>query len=289
MTGITIALALVSAACFGLALVIAQLGLRYVPPIAGAAIALPSSTFLFLCAAPFILYEDESASWRAALLFASVGMLFPAAVTLLTFQANRLLGPVITGTLGNLAPLFAVAAAFILLGEPLRSIQLVGIVAIISGVVTLGLTRGGSAARWSSWLLLLPLTAAALRGLTQPIVKVGLELWPSPFAATLIGNAVSVVVVLTVARVRMNTFVLLPLTRGHAWFVGVGLCNGMAVMLMYAALATGPVVLVSPLVATYPLVTVVLSALILGKPKGALWLELSVALTVTGVALLIVG
>ena len=38
----------------------------------GPAIALPSSTFLFLCAAPFVLYGDESASWRAALLFALV-------------------------------------------------------------------------------------------------------------------------------------------------------------------------------------------------------------------------
>jgi len=41
MTGITIALALVSAGCFGLALVIAQLGLRYMPPIAGRQLRCP--------------------------------------------------------------------------------------------------------------------------------------------------------------------------------------------------------------------------------------------------------
>ncbi len=44
-------------------------------------------------------------------IFAAVGLLFPGAATLLTFAANRALGPVITGTLGNLAPLFAVARA----------------------------------------------------------------------------------------------------------------------------------------------------------------------------------
>ena len=34
--------------------------------------------------------------------------------------------------------------------------------------------------------------------------------------------------------------------------------------------------------ATYPLVTIALSALVLGKPEGVLWLALSVALTVQG-------
>jgi drug/metabolite transporter (DMT)-like permease len=288
MTSITIAFALASAVCLGLALVITQHGLRYMPPIAGAAVALSTSTILFLCAAPFVLHEGPP-SWRAVLLFTSVGILFPAAATLLTYEANRLLGPIVTGTLGNLAPLFAVAVAFFLLGEPLHSLHLVGMAAIISGIVMLGLSRGGTTARWSSWFLLLPLTAAAVRGLTQPIIKIGFELWPSPFAATLIGIFTSLMIVLAVMKVRMNTFFILPLTHGHAWFVGVGLCNGFAVMLMYGALASGPVVLVSPLVSTYPLVTVALSALFLDKHSSALGLTFAVALTVAGVALLIAG
>jgi drug/metabolite transporter (DMT)-like permease len=121
MTTITIALALASAVCLGLGLVITQLGLRYMPPIAGAAIALSFSTILFLCAAPFVFHEDPP-SRRAVLLFMSVGILFPAAATLLTLESNRLLGPIVTGTFGNLALLFAAALAFVLLGEPLRSV-----------------------------------------------------------------------------------------------------------------------------------------------------------------------
>jgi drug/metabolite transporter (DMT)-like permease len=58
---------------------------------------------------------------------------------------------------------------------------------------------------------------------------------------------------------------------------------------MYAALATGPVTLVSPLVATYPLVTVGLSLLVLRKIVVSPRLALAVALTVAGVALLIAG
>ena len=69
---------------------------------------------------------------------------------------------------------------------------------------------------------------------------------------------------------------------GRLWFVGVGLCNGLAVLLLYAALAHGPVALVSPLVATYPLVTVAGSAFILGRNDGGARLALAVALTVAG-------
>ena len=47
--------------------------------------------------------------------------------------------------------------------------------------------------------------------------------------------------------------------------------------------------LVSPLVATYPLVTVGLSLLVLRKIAVSPRLALAVALTVAGVALLIVG
>ena len=69
------------------------------------------------------------------MLFALSGCLFPAAVTLLTFEANRRVGPAITGALGNLSPLFAILIAFLVLGEVPRSGQLVGVAVILAGVL----------------------------------------------------------------------------------------------------------------------------------------------------------
>lgn len=284
----SIVLAFGAAFLFGLALVLAQVGLRYVAPLSGAAIAIPSSTALFICVAPFAL-ADATPIWAAVPIFAAIGLMFPGTVTLLTFVANRALGPVMTGTLGNLAPLFAVALAFVILGEALRVLQLGGLLAIVAGIAVLTATRGGRAHRWCSWYLLLPLAAAALRGATQATVKLGLEIWPSPFAAALIGYVVSTVVVLTAARIGTGRFVADAPVRGLLWFVAVGWCNGLAALLMYAALAKGSVALVSPLVATYPLVTVLGTALLFGKVEGGLQLALGVALTVAGVALLIAG
>ena len=119
MTAAAIVLALASASCFGLALTLTQFGLRDATPSAGAAISIPTSTLLFVLAAPVGL-AGSSPQWAAVPVFACVGLLFPAAVTLITFEANRRLGPVVAGSLGNLAPVFAVLLAFLLLGEPLR-------------------------------------------------------------------------------------------------------------------------------------------------------------------------
>jgi uncharacterized membrane protein len=58
---------------------------------------------------------------------------------------------------------------------------------------------------------------------------------------------------------------------------------------MYAALARGPVSLVSPLVATYPLVTVIASALVLRAIENQVRIAMGAALTVAGVGLLLVG
>jgi drug/metabolite transporter (DMT)-like permease len=284
----SIVLAFAAAFLFGLALVLAQVGLRYVAPLSGAAIAIPSSTALFICVAPFAL-ADATPVWAAVPIFAAIGLMFPGTVTLLTFAANRALGPVMTGTLGNLAPLFAVALAFVILGEALRVLQLGGLFAIVAGIVVLTAVRGENAHRWRSWYLLLPLAAAVLRGATQATVKLGLEIWPSPFAAALTGYLVSTVVVLMAARIGTGRFVADAPAPGILWFAAVGWCNGVAALLMYAALAHGSVALVSPLVATYPLVTVVGSTLLFGKVEGGLQLAFGVALTVVGVALLIAG
>jgi drug/metabolite transporter (DMT)-like permease len=288
MTSAAIILALGSAFCFGVALLLTQFGLRGLSPLSGAAIGIPVSTLLLICAAPVAL-ADGHVSWAAVPIFAAVGLVFPGVVTLLTFEANRLLGPVITGTLGNLTPLFAVALAVIMLGEPLGLAALSGLLVIVAGIVIMNSSGHAETARWRSWYLLLPLIGAAIRGFVQPAVKLGLEIWPNPVGAALTGYVISSVIVIAATRWRSGSFAASAPTSSRLWFAGVGLCNGLAVLLMYAALANGPVTLVSPLVAIYPLMTVAGSFFLFGRMDGGPWLALGVILTVSGVVLLIVG
>ena len=288
MPAAAVALAFAAAFCFGLGLILSQIGLRGIAPVAGAAISIPTSTVLFLACAPIWL-DLGALSWPAVAIFAAVGLFFPATGTLLTFVANRRLGPVITGTLGNLAPIFAVTLAFLFLGEPLRPGQIAGLAVVIAGVMVLTAARGRRPAHWRSWFLLLPLAASGIRGVVQPTIKYGLALWPSPIAATLISYLVSTAIVLAVARQRTGRWLAEGPMPAKLAFAGVGVSNGLAVLLLYLALARGPVTLVSPLVATFPLATVALSALIYGRIDGGWRLIGGVALTVAGVGLLIAG
>ena len=282
-----IVLAFASTLCFGTALVLTHLGLRHIPPLAGAAISIPSSALLFIALAPFAF--QGPVVWPVVPIFVGAGLLYPAAVTLLTFAANRALGPVITGALGNLTPLFAVAFAVVLLAEPLHLMQAGGMVVIVAGVLLFSLDRRNGGARWQSWSLLLPLAAAAVRGFVQPAVKIGLDLWPSPFAATLIAYIVSALAVITANRLQSGRFLPLAPRSALYWFVALGILNGLAVLFLYAALVSGPVALVAPLVATYPLVTIVGTMMVQGRIEGGARLAIGVALTVAGVVLLILG
>src|ERR1041385_7237468 len=172
MTGTAIILALASAVGYGLGLTLTQFGLRDVPPATGAAISIPTSALLFVAAAPIGL-AGTTPVWTALPIFVAVGLVFPAAATLITFEANRRLGPVITGSLGHLAPVFAVLLAFVLLGEPPRLGQMLGLAIILAGVLALTGSGGRAEAGWVSWYMALPLVTAALRGFIQPVIKLG--------------------------------------------------------------------------------------------------------------------
>lgn len=278
--------ALCAAVFFGLALVLAQFGLRSISPTHGALLTLPSMTALLWALA--IVFLD----WRGAELvgvgsFIAAGVLFPGIVTVLTHEANRRMGPTVAGALGNLAPLFAVPAAAILLGELPRPLQAFGILTIVVGIVLLSFTRRSSlATSWPFWVVVLPIGAAAIRGLSQSVIKLGLMHWPSPFGAVLLTYTASCLVVTAIVLLRGDW----PSgfrREGVLWFGGVGLANGAAMVSLYQALDRGPVILVAPLVATYPLVTLALSAVIFRAPRRDPILVAGVLLTVIGVAMLI--
>jgi drug/metabolite transporter (DMT)-like permease len=279
------ALALVSSALLGTAVVIANVGLRYLDPARGALVSIPSTTLLFCVLAPF-LFRGEGWNATAFAIFAAVGLIFPALVTFLNFASNRLTGPTVAGTISSTTPLFAVLGAMLFLGEPLKPAAAAGTAAIVLGMIALT-ARGAARPRaWAAWAILLPLAGAAIRGGAQAAVKGGLVLWPDPFVAALIGYTVSSVTIFAGNRAFVP-HTSAPLDRpGILWFMAVGICNGLGVLAMYAALNGGRVSVVSPLVATYPLFTLALSALVLREEKFAPRVLLGVALTVAGVVVL---
>src|SRR5438046_2310437 len=96
-------LALLASAFLGTAVVIANVGLRHLDPARGALVSIPSTTLLLWLLAP-LLYRGEGRNATALAIFAAVGVVFPAVVTLLNFASNRITGPTIAGTVSSTTP-----------------------------------------------------------------------------------------------------------------------------------------------------------------------------------------
>jgi drug/metabolite transporter (DMT)-like permease len=272
---------------FGAGFVLTQFALRWMLPWVGVAISIPTSTLLFWCLAPFFV-DPSDGSLKAIVLFACVGLFFPGAAALLNFESNRLMGPNIAGTLSSMTPVVAVLLAIVILGERVRGPQLLGLAAIVVGV---GLMYRGhvSLSGRSLWLMAIPVAAAAIRGVIQPIVKFGFEWWPNPIAVVVVSYTVSSAVLIVAALARAGGTIPDIDRRGALWFAAVGLCNGLSVLAMYGALEYGPVAIVSPLIAGYPLVTLLLSRTFLVKEDVGPQLIAGVTGVVCGVVLLLVA
>lgn len=279
-------LALASATCYGLGLVLMQRGLTFLPPLRGSAISVPLAFLLILAASPWMI-DWAGLDLVAVAIFAAIGIVYPSAVVLLTYQSNFRIGPYMTASLGNLAPLFAVLFAMLVFGEYPTLAQSLAIATIVLGATLLvsgGKAGGGT---WSYAALLLPLAAALIRGLVQPSVKIGLAYWGDPFAALFFCYLVSASVLIGANLMRWRD--PFPLSgRAVAWFAGVGLANGGAVLLMYAALARGTVTEVAPLIASFPIATLFFGTLFATTRRIDARTAIGVALAVAGVVLLIV-
>ncbi|MGC2517633.1 MAG: DMT family transporter [Burkholderiales bacterium] len=280
------AMAVTAAALFGAAVVIAKLGFRHIPATLGASLSIPSTAVMLWCLAPFFL-EPASANAAATGVFALVGLVFPAAVTLLVFNATDRMGPTISNSVSSTAPMFAILAAVIFLGESLTPGRLAGAIGIVLGIIALSWDEKSRPREWPVRMLLLPLSAAVIRGGALALTKFGLDLWHSPFAAGLIGYTVSAAVVLGATRFSAAGRAPVAYSKALPWFAAVGLLNGAAVLLTYAALGKGDVGIVSPIVATSPLFTLASSTLFFRQEKLTARLAIGAGVTVAGVVLLI--
>jgi drug/metabolite transporter (DMT)-like permease len=277
-------LAALSSALFGTALVTTHSGLKHLDTPSGARVSIPSAMLMFWLLSPVV----DLAGWQAAALgiFALVGLFYPAAVTLLTFEANRRLGPTVTGTVGSTTPLFAVLGAAVFLGEALGAREVFATSLIVLGTIALARPRTAEREERPRGALWLPWSAAALRALAQVLSKAGLALWPNPFGAALVGYTVSATAVWVGVLGRSAGMPAFN-RRGAAWFAATGILNGTALLCLYHALNVGPVYLVSPIVATYPVFTLMLSAAVLREERMSGALVAGVTLTVAGVIVLI--
>jgi drug/metabolite transporter (DMT)-like permease len=200
---------------------------------------------------------DLAGTWP----FLLAGVLGPGGSQLLFTLAVRDAGPSRTSVTVGTAPLFSVAIALALLGEPAKAGVIAGAIAIVVGGVLL--VREPGRPEHVKWVGLGFAAAAtvvfAVRDNLVRHLSLDTDVEPAlAAAATLLAGGVTVALWLLATRRRVPT---------AAWrrFVVAGVCFGLSYLCLFEAYYRGRVSVVSPLVATESLWGVGLSALLLRR------------------------
>jgi len=272
--------ATVTAACFGGQLVLTMRSFAYVDPQTGSMITIGTCVTIFWLLSPFLLKAEYFANPGMWIFFAN-GFIHPLFSLYLAFEASKRMGSTVSATISAVAPLFATTGAVLVLGEDITLFFLLGTICTVVGIMTLSWKRQ-SHINWTLPALVFPLGAAAIRGANHNIGKFGLQLLPSPYFASLVSFTVSFVGAIMIYRFRIGSLPTRLPMQSVMWSGLAGICIAMGVLSMYSALHYGRVVVVSPIIATFPLFTLLIN-LLFRQERFRLSILIGVVLVVGGV------
>ena len=272
--------ATVTAACFGAQLVLTMRSFAYVDPQTGSMITIGTCVTIFWLLSPFLLKAEYFANHGMWIFFAN-GLIHPLFSLYLAFEASKRMGSTVSATISAVAPLFATTGAVLVLGEDITLFFLLGTICTVVGIMTLSWKRQ-SHINWTLPALVFPLGAAAIRGANHNIGKFGLQLLPSPYFASLVSFTVSFVGAIMIYRFRIGSLPTRLPMQSVMWSGLAGICIAMGVLSMYSALHYGRVVVVSPIIATFPLFTLLIN-LLFRQERFRLSILIGVVLVVGGV------
>ncbi|MCH8075824.1 MAG: DMT family transporter [SAR324 cluster bacterium] len=284
--GVTV-LALLASLHFAVGALLVKRGLHQTDSVSGSIITIATSLVIFGAAAVFTM---ERAEWSspAIWIFAAIGLLRPSFSTMLANEGKHRLGPTISATVEAASPLFAVMGGILLLSEPVEATTLIGAAGVVAGIMLLCL-RGRGSARWSPLALLFPFCAALIRSGAHVGARWGLTLLPNVILTGMIAYAVSFLIASSTAGLGRKLMGTRRALQGWKWFVLAGLANSGAIFTLNSALMLGSVSRVSPLIATYPLFTMILSAVFYRQEPITRLTVLAVAIVVPSVMLITLG
>jgi drug/metabolite transporter (DMT)-like permease len=278
-----ILLALGAAGLFGVSTVTAKRGLMVVDAQTASLVVIGTVVAIYLVTAPLWMRSQD---WftKGFWIFVLNGFVHPFLSMYMALEATARTGPTIAATFSATAPLFAALTAIAFLGESINTWISLGTIATVVGVMALSWSPRGTGTLLRA-ALLFATGAAIVRGLNHTIGKWGLETMPNVFMAGFVSFAVSLCCSLLVYRLRTGTLIVRLPRAGVGYFVLTGVIIAVAILCMYGGLAAGRVVVVSPIIASYPLFTL-LTALMFKQEQMSSKLAVGVCLVVGGVALI---
>lgn len=293
-------LAVTAAFCFASGAIAVKLATRTGNVMPGFLIGL-SVNALVVAVVALAVVDSWAMPALPAALFALAGLSGPGLARLLMMRSVRDAGASVAVPLqASSNPLISSFAGLVVFHESSSGGRLAALGVTVAGIWSCA--RGGSANRSSEGgrddrgggarflVLSLPLAAGAAYASSDILRKAGLTRFDEPILGALIGTVTALSVWSAAYALRPTMRAPVVLGPSFAWFVLNGLLIGAAQVALLVALSVGDLSVVSPIVASQPVIVIVLSALVLRDVERLRWGSvLGAALVVVGVVWLTVS
>ena len=290
---LAIGLALVSALGFGSAAIFARLGMLGIRPLPSTLISTVVSFFpsAFL-ALVFALSDIRALPPIAFLWFLGLGALSFLGGRAQNYTAINLIGAARSTPIVGTSALFAAVFAITITGERPHLLILLGTVCVVAGLVIAtgdSMRQSWRGDRKSMMGYILALGAGASYGATNVMAKELIQEYGSPLMVAALGLLFGIIILLPLAG-RSSIERLRGTRAGLGFVVFSGLAATTGLIAFNFAVQRARVVVVSPIAAVNPLVTVLLAQIFLSQLEQVTRrVFLGTVLTVLGVVLVIVG
>jgi len=246
---------------FAISHILIRRGLVTSNAVTGAFISLGMTALILWLLLPFFIPLADL--WTPAVwYFLAAGLFAPGLGRTLTYVGIERVGVARSVPISNSSPMFASILAVFLLEELWTLQNFLGTTFVILGIAVLSRARAGQS-EWRRLDLIYPVVAAAAFGISSNLRKLGLMASNIPLMAAAVTATTAVVFSLCHLQVRGGWRVLKLSRVNWGWFFAAGLANTAATLSVFHALSFGKVVVVEPLVAVNPVISLLLSAIFL--------------------------
>lgn len=244
------ALALVTSISYAGALICSRLGLKYSTPTTVTLVSILVQN-LVLWTAVFFLSGIPPVSWVSVTLFGIVGV-FQLGVRLLAYTGVLKIGASRSSALQSINPLISFTIAIVVLKESATVLTLAGTLLVVAGVVLVSWRAEQELLSFRWWHLLLPVGAAILSGVNHPMRRYALSLSNEPLFFSAFMGFVTLIAFAGYMTISSQEPRLVWDRRALWPFVCTGIFETFSIFLIIKALSIGPVVVIAPIAATYP-------------------------------------
>ena len=253
--------ALLASISFALFAVYGWLGLRHSTPLTATVVSLAVRTITLGTAVVLFGGVPEVAK-MALVVFVILGVM-QTAISLLTFVGLQQIGTSRSQPLRNSYPLWSAVIAIALMGESAGVAVLLGTLLVVIGVVMISWKPEMAQPSYRWWHVVYSTVAGFLAGVAFPLRRYGLSITNEPVFFSFVVAIVSLIGAIPYTLWTAGERRLIWHRRAVIDFSLSGFFEALGALLTLMALTTGRVVVVSPIVATTPLFSLVISMIFL--------------------------